>query len=99
MDPDSYKGIHWQYLPKGAHSGQFGGITFLLDVESFEYSYTDKASVGLRIALSDQRDKPMITQDGYLISPGILRNMNMNIIYINIMSLKSLLMLTMPKIV
>jgi hypothetical protein len=71
MDPDSYKGRHWQYLPKGAHSGQFGGMTFLLDVESFEYSYTDKASVGLRIALSDQRDKPMITQDGYLISPGM----------------------------
>jgi hypothetical protein len=94
MDPDSYKGRHWQYLPKGAHSGQFGGITLLLDVESFEYSYTDKASVGLRIALSDQRDKPMITQDGYLISPGMWRNIN--IININIMSLKSFLMLTKP---
>ena len=34
MDPDNFKGRHWQYLPKGAHSGQFGGITFLLDVES-----------------------------------------------------------------
>jgi len=74
IDPDNYEGKHYQYISKGAHSGQFGGITFLLDVETFEYSYTDKVTVGLKIAFSDQRDMAMITQNGYNISPGKKKN-------------------------
>ncbi len=77
MDPEDYEGRHLNYRSKGAHSGQFGGITFLLDVETFEYSYTDKVTVGLKIAFSDQRDMAMITQDGYNISPGTKRNQHL----------------------
>jgi hypothetical protein len=76
MHPNKYKGKHWDSLQKGAHSGQFGGITFLLDIESLDYSHTVEEAVGLRIAFSDQRDMPMIKQNGYMISPGIKRQQN-----------------------
>ncbi len=70
LDPDKYEGRHWQYLSKGAQSDQFGGTSFLLDVESFDYSQTNEESAGFIIVLSDQQDKPMVEQDGYMISPG-----------------------------
>ena len=42
----------------------------MLDIEAFDHAYTGKESVGFRIAFSDIRDKPLIKQEGFLISPG-----------------------------
>jgi len=56
--------------PKGALNGQLGGIKLLLDVETFELSYSGKGSAGFKLVFSDVRDNPMVRQDGYLISPG-----------------------------
>ncbi len=78
MDIDKYEDRYWHFQSKGVQSGQFGGITFLLDAESFDYSQTDKESAGFIIVLSDQRDKPIITQDGYMISPGKKRMQKKN---------------------
>jgi len=70
LDPTNYTAKHWHSQPRGAYNGQFGGIKLLLDVDSFDFSYTGKESVGFRLVFSDVRDKPMLRQDGYLISPG-----------------------------
>ena len=69
IDHTNYTGEQWLSQPKGSQSGMIGGIEFLLDVESFDYSYTGKDSVGFRFVLVDVRDQPMIKQDGYLIPP------------------------------
>jgi hypothetical protein len=45
-------------------------LKFILDVESFDFTFSQRESFGFRIEFSDQRDKSMINQDGYLISPG-----------------------------
>jgi hypothetical protein len=44
----------------------------VLDVESFDFSFSGKESFGFKLEFSDQRDKSIISQDGYLISPGLL---------------------------
>ena len=70
LNPDLYTDKHWHSQPRGASNGQLGGIKLLLDVDSYDFSYTGKESVGFRLVFSDVRDKPMMRQDGYLISPG-----------------------------
>ena len=72
ISPTEYTAAHWHSQPKGSHNGQIGGIKFLLDVESFDFSFSGKESLGFRVEFSDQRDKSMIKQDGYLISPGMI---------------------------
>jgi hypothetical protein len=72
ISPSDYTAAHWHSQPKGSHNGQSGGIKFLLDVESFDFSFSGEESFGFRVDFSDQRDKSIIKQDGYLISPGIL---------------------------
>ncbi len=67
-----YTAAQWHSQPKGSSNGQIGGIKFLLDVESFDFSFSGKESLGFRVEFSDQRDKSMIKQDGYLISPGMI---------------------------
>jgi hypothetical protein len=47
-----------------------GGIEVLLDVESFDYTYNGKDSVGFRFVFVNPGDQPMLNQDGYLIPPG-----------------------------
>ncbi len=47
-----------------------GGLKIMLDIEMFDISFTGKQNAGFRIAFTDPRDKAMIKEDGYLISPG-----------------------------
>ena len=47
-----------------------GRIEVLLDVESFDYTYNGKDSVGFRFVFVNPGDQPMLNQDGYLIPPG-----------------------------
>ena len=70
LDPTEYSDESWLVQPKGSQNGEIGGLEVLLDVEKFEFTYGGKDSQGFRIAFVDQRDKPMIIQDGYLISTG-----------------------------
>jgi hypothetical protein len=70
LDPTEYLDESWLVQPKGSQNGEIGGLEVLLDVEKFEFTYSGKDSQGFRIAFVDQRDKPMIIQDGYLISTG-----------------------------
>ncbi len=42
----------------------------MLDIEMFDYSFAGKQNSGFRIAFADPRDKALIKEDGYLISPG-----------------------------
>ena len=70
IDPKYYTGNQWLSQPKGSQSGQIGGIEFFLDVEGFDYSHNGNDSVGFRFVFVEQSDKPMLKQDGYLISPG-----------------------------
>jgi len=42
-----------------------------MDVESFDYAYFPRSARGLKIALNDATDKPVINQDGFYIRPGI----------------------------
>jgi hypothetical protein len=74
LDPNTYIGKHWHSVPKGSQNGNFGGIRFLLDVESYAFAYMGKDSVGFRITFADALDKPTVTQDAYLLSPGYLKN-------------------------
>ena len=62
----------------GSTNGENGGIRFLLDVETFEATYSGQDTFGFRIAFGDQRDKQIITQDGYLISTGIYFHFSSN---------------------
>jgi len=66
----AYTSEDWLTAPKGAQNGMLGGMKFLLDNELFDFSFTGKESAGFRIGFSDPRDKAMVKQDGYLISPG-----------------------------
>jgi hypothetical protein len=72
LDPNTYIGKHWHSVPKGSQYGNFGGIRFLLDVESYAFAYMGKDSVGFRVTFSDALDKPTLTQDAYLLSLGKL---------------------------
>ena len=61
----------WLTIPKGAKNGDIGGISVLMDIEQFDYSFTGKEYAGgIKIAFTDPRDRAMVNQDGYLISPG-----------------------------
>jgi hypothetical protein len=39
-------------------------------VESFEYAYFPRSSRGFKVAITDARDKAVISQDGYFLRPG-----------------------------
>ena len=46
------------------------GLKLILDMESFDYAYTDKGALGVRVALTDSRDQGLINQDGFNVMPG-----------------------------
>ncbi len=48
----------------------------MLDVERFDYGLVETESVGFKIAFSDQRDKPIMKEDGYSIPTGLSFNPN-----------------------
>jgi hypothetical protein len=70
LDPRDYTGKQWLSQPTGSQSGMIGGIEVLLDVESFDYTYNGKDSVGFRFVFVNPGDQPMLNQDGYLIPAG-----------------------------
>ena len=42
----------------------------LFDIESFDYSYYDEGSEGLKVALVHHLDMPIMRQTGFHIAPG-----------------------------
>ncbi len=69
-DPYYYTGKDYHLQPKGSKNGQNNGLQLVLDVESFDYTYSGKESMGFKIEFSDPRDMTIIKQGGYTISPG-----------------------------
>ncbi len=69
-DPYNITGYQWHSVPRGVQNGPMGGIKFVLDAETFAFAPMGHESVGFRIAIADPRDKPMIKQDSFMISPG-----------------------------
>ncbi|XP_023319996.1 uncharacterized protein LOC111695065 isoform X2 [Eurytemora carolleeae] len=62
---------HWfMNVPKGAKTGKDNGYTMLFDIESFDYSYYDEGSEGLKLALVHHLDMPIMRQKGFHIAPG-----------------------------
>ncbi len=72
LPTDQYTREDWHSHLKGSQNGEYGGLSFLLDAESFDFTYTGKDSLGFRIAFTDQRDSATVRQDGYGISTGKL---------------------------
>ena len=71
MDPSNYTSDHFHSIPNGAKNGVPKGLKLIIDVESFDYAYFPRSSRGLKVAISDARDKAVISQDGYYLRPGI----------------------------
>ena len=51
-------------LKPGARNGVKNGLTFLIDVETYEYSFFPRSGKGFSVALSDSRDRPVVRQQG-----------------------------------
>ena len=67
----NYKGKHYHSIPKGlTRNGIQNGLTVMIDVESYDYGFFERGSEGLRVAIEDSRDKPVIRQNGFYVSPG-----------------------------
>ena len=66
-----YDGTNWaevfNSVPKGAKTGKDNGYTMLFDIESFDYSYYDEGSEGLKVALVHHLDMPIMRQTGFHI--------------------------------
>ncbi len=71
VHPFNYTGDQWRSTLKDSQNGYEGGIRFVLDVESFEYSFIkQRLSEGIKVAFSLPEDKQSLNLDGYLVSPG-----------------------------
>jgi hypothetical protein len=70
MDPSNYTSEHFHSIPSGTENGVPKGLKLILDVESFEYAYFPRSSRGFKVAITDARDKAVISQDGYFLRPG-----------------------------
>ena len=55
---------------QGSKTGKDNGYTMLLDIESFDYSYYNEGSEGLKLALVHHLDMPIMRQKGFHIAPG-----------------------------
>ena len=60
----SYLAEDYMDIQPGARNGVKNGITFLIDVEDFEYSFFPRSGKGFSIALADSRDRPIVRQQG-----------------------------------
>jgi hypothetical protein len=70
LSPFNITGDHWHSVPRGVQNGPMGGIKFVLDAETFAFAPMGQESSGFRIGIADSRDKPMIKQESFMISPG-----------------------------
>ena len=57
---------------QGAKTGKDNGYTMLFDIESFDYSYYDEGSEGLKVALVHHLDMPIMRQTGFHIGKNML---------------------------
>ena len=55
---------------QGSKTGKDNGFTMLFDIESFDYSYYNEGSEGLKLALVHHLDMPIMRQKGFHIAPG-----------------------------
>ena len=55
---------------QGSKTGKDNGFTMLFDIESFDYSYFNEGSEGLKLALVHHLDMPIMRQKGFHIAPG-----------------------------
>ena len=68
---------HLKYF-QGAKTGKDNGYTMLFDIESFDYSYYDEGSEGLKVALVHHLDMPIMRQTGFHIAPGTENQVKIN---------------------
>ena len=73
--PSIYRDLHalfdiCSFSFQGAKTGKDNGYTMLFDIESFDYSYYDEGSEGLKVALVHHLDMPIMRQTGFHIAPG-----------------------------
>ena len=59
--------LYFSYFFQGAKTGKDNGYTMLFDIESFDYSYYDEGSEGLKVALIHHLDMPIMRQTGFHI--------------------------------
>ena len=52
-------------LLQGSKTGKDNGFTMLFDIESFDYSYFNEGSEGLKLALVHHLDMPIMRQKGW----------------------------------
>ena len=71
--PPSFTRVLYEYslkrnkllnFPKGSKTGKDNGYTMLFDIESFDYSYYNEGSEGLKLALVHHLDMPIMRQKG-----------------------------------
>ena len=55
---------------QGSKTGKDNGFSMLFDIESFDYSYFNEGSEGLKLALVHHLDMPIMRQKGFHIAPG-----------------------------
>lgn len=66
-----FKWIEYTFLIfQGSKTGKDNGFTMLFDIESFDYSYFNEGSEGLKLALVHHLDMPIMRQKGFHIAPG-----------------------------
>lgn len=70
VPPEDYTGENFHSIPYGAKFSVKRGLKLILDVESFDYAYFPRGSKGIKVALSDARDKAVVNQEGYYVSTG-----------------------------
>ena len=72
LNPSEYTANHFHSIPNGAKNGEKFGLKLILDAETFDYAYYLRPNKGLKLSLSDARDKAVVNQDGYYLKPGWL---------------------------
>ncbi len=62
LDTSLYTSEHFHTIPLGAKNGEKQGLKLILDVETFDYGYFTRPNKGLKLSLSDARDKAVVNQ-------------------------------------
>ena len=58
------------FLLQGSKTGKVNGFTMLFDIESFDYSYFNEGSEGLKVSIVHHLDMPIMGQKGFHLAPG-----------------------------
>ena len=62
--------MDYHSVPKGMRNGKKNGLEVVIDVESFEYAYFPRQSIGFAAVVADARDKVVVQQSAFNIAPG-----------------------------